>query len=317
MRRKLFDNTLTCISALCVFQIIRDIGNNVISDDVSPFINIIITLGEIIIFLMIIFNFYYKKRMFVDLFDMLKTMTQNNKLHPLREVVMVVNDRYEDSKNRYKICNAEFQYTLIRKDNEKEYDVNYKISLRLKKKNQKNSILKFYIILDIEGNFKKDEVPINVTFTAKNGSKISFTTHPQSVTISKIDYNKKFSGLYEINIKIPEIIIKGFKKNYFQCDICYTLENNFSFSIENNYNFFIYPDNYGKRIAQCNVNVLVSEDENYNIECYCLCAGNIIEKAFDFIPNKNCNNKDILYKIFSGSFKPLKNSAYFINLRKL
>ena len=55
MRRKLFDNTLTCISALCVFQIIRDIGNNVISDDVSPFINIIITLGEIIIFLMKIF----------------------------------------------------------------------------------------------------------------------------------------------------------------------------------------------------------------------------------------------------------------------
>ena len=96
MRRKIIDNTLTCISALCVFQIIRDFIQGIIClDDTYSLINIVITLMEIIIFLVILSNFYCKKRMLVDAFDLLNTMSQNNKLHTLREVVMVINDKYK------------------------------------------------------------------------------------------------------------------------------------------------------------------------------------------------------------------------------
>ena len=110
MRRRLLDNVLTSISALCVFQVIRDFTQEYHSDNTYSWINIVITLVELIVFLIILSNFYYKKRMLVDAFDLLKTMSKNNKLHTLREVIMVVNDQYEKSKNKYKISNAEFQY---------------------------------------------------------------------------------------------------------------------------------------------------------------------------------------------------------------
>lgn len=323
MRRRLIDNTLTCISALCVFQIIRDFFQDIFClDDANPWINVIIILMEFLFFLMILSNFYYKKSMLVDAFDLLKTMSQNNKLHSLREVVMVVNDQYRKSKDKYKINNAEFQYILIRNEKDYSYDVIYKISLNLKKMflRNDNKMLKFYAILDINGCMLTNNIPINVLFkTEYNIPDIEFTTFPESVTISKVDHIEQFSSLYEISIQIPQKIIKRFKMNQIQCDISYTVKNNFSLKNDkgiSDYNFFIYPNNYGERMGQCTVKVFVPKDEKYSIVCYKFFIRNSVEKIFDFSMNEEEIFKNISYTTFSGSFRPQKNAAYFVNLSK-
>lgn len=321
MRRKLLDNTLTSISALCIFQLIRDfIQDFCCTGDDYYWKNIIITSVEVIIFLIILYNFYYKKRMLVDAFDLLKTMSQNNKLHPLREIVMVVNDQYEKSEYRYKVCNAEFQYILDKC--KKNYDVTYKISLELKRRffRKNNKLLKFYTILDNEGNIENNYVPVTVSFKAIARPIVSFITYPEEVTVSKIDHIRKFSSLYEISIQIPEKIIKRFRMNYIQCDISYKVKNNFFLSNDSknsDYNFFVYPNNYGKKMGQCTVKVLAPKNENYNIVCYRFCVGNVAEKIFDLTTNEEVISQNISYNIFSGSFRPQKNAAYFINLNKI
>ena len=275
---------------------------------------------EIIIFLVILSNFYCKKRMLVDAFDLLNTMSQNNKLHTLREVVMVINDKYKRSKNEYNIKNAEFQYTLFEGTSDNKYDVKYEICLKiynffLKKQEQ---MLKFYAILDSEEHIVKNNLPIKISIkTEDNSHSISYTTLPTIVTISKLDSIKNFIGLYEICFQIPEEIIKRFKINHIQCDISYILKNNFSLTRDScDYNFFIYPNNYGKKVDQCDVRVLVPENQNYSVVCHRFCVGKNAEKIFDLTQNSGQNEQHRLNSVFFSSFKPKKNDAYFVNLTK-
>lgn len=181
-------------------------------------------------------------------------------------------------------------------------------------------MLKFYAILDIDGYMETDNIPIDVLLQSRDIPYIKFTTFPESVTISKIDHIKKFSGLSEIKIHIPEKIIKRFKMNYIRCEISYTVRNNFKLTnnIENcDYNFFIYPNNYGRGMEKCSIKVFVPKDENYGIVCHHFCVGNVADKLLDFYPDEKENNKGMHQIIFSGSFIPQKNTAYFINLKKL
>lgn len=260
--------------------------------------------------------------MLVDTFDLLKTMSQNNKLHPLREVVMVVNDQYRKSKDKFKINNGDFQYTLIRNEKDNSYDVIYEIRLKLKKMffRRDNKMLKFYAIFDIDDSMVTNKIPVNVLFkTEKNLPDIEFITLPESVTISKVDHIERFSGLYEISIQIPKNIIKRFRLNHIQCNISYAVKNNFSLLNDegnSDYNFFIYPNNYGKRMEQCTVKVFVPKNESYSVVCHKFCIGNLVEKIFDFNRNEEDFFQNISYTIFTGSFKPQKNAAYFINLNK-
>lgn len=321
MRRRLIDDTLTFISALCVCQIIFDIIDDVQNlenkeQQLGYFVKVVIA---VLIIVSICCRVFYKKRLLVDTFDILKSLSQNNKLHPLREIVMVVNDQYEKNKSKYKIKNVIFQYTLIEGKGNR-YNVEYEISLEFYKFfiSKHDKMIKFYAILDTNGRKQTKDIPISISFKREdNVSGINFKILPKSVTTSKLDYIDQFSGLYEICFRIPEAVIRKFKKNHIQCSVSYEIKNNFSLTNTfdgNRYNFFIYPNNYGKEIDKCTVNILVPKNQDYSIECHQFCVGNNIEKILDFTQDREINHK--VYSIFRGSFKPRKNTVYFVDLCK-
>lgn len=323
MRRRLIDNTLTFISALCVFQIVWDLLEDFhIFEWNNEFLQKIIKLSiAVFAVLVIVYQISCKKKLLVDAFDILKNLSQNNKLHVLREVVMVVNDEYEKSKNKFKIKSANFQYTIFKGDEKNIYDVKYDIQLNfISFFHRKNgNMLKFYAILDTNGHIVLNDIPISISFKTMDNSDFNFITLPKSATISALDHIDKFSGLYEISFRIPERMIKRFHINYIQCAISYTVKNNFSLTNKSGsceYNFFIYPNNYGKRVNKCTVKVLVPENQNYSIVCHQFGLKGNAEKIFDCIQNGKQISQHRSYLIFSGSFRPQRNAAYFINLSK-
>ncbi len=321
MRRQLIDNTLTFISALCVYQTINSIFNDfqnfVDTRDYSILIRIVI-----IISLMggIIYKIYYEKKSFIDAFDMLNNLAKNNKLHPLREVVMVVNDQYKKRNSKYIIRNAAFHYTLL-EDTANTYDVIYEIILDFDKIffSKESKMISFYAILDT--NLSVEKLPINIAFKAENETlNMHFNILPISATVLGIDHIDQFAGLYEICFQIPKTIIDRFRRNQFHCVISYVIENNFSLKdkyANNNYNFFIYTNNYGKKIVNCDVDILVPKDHNFSIICQQLGIGNNVHKISDFIQTKDVIVQGIAYSNFYTSFTPQKNTSYFFDVHKL
>ena len=331
MRKRILDNILTIGSCLSIVTSIGIIVQNII--DWKR--NLILVFSEIMAIFFIsvlIHEIYYRKKFLLDTFEILKNLVLINKLQTLREVIMVVNDRFEQNENKYKIKEACFSYK-INKNELENYNIEYTIKLNinkilffLKQKVKRCSIASFYVILDVPKNMNNNIIHIklenNQDETNKKGEILEFDVLPYFITdISNSDHIAASYGLYKIDFQIPEKWLQCVVKNHFECTISYNIYDNILKENNNEnlkYNFIILPRNYGKHMKQCRVNISIPP--SLDVECICqyVSKGQRAKKIMDF--RRTDSDGSFVqknYELLVKTFKPDMDAVYIIKLTGL
>lgn len=272
--------------------------------------------------------FFRKKKRFLDLYDTLYLMSINNKLHPIREMVMITSNRLHGVRNHVKIISAKFFYSIRPSQTSKEssafYDVDYKIQFLLKKPlflphRQKFRFFSFYAICEQEDLTVVDSFlgSINGIVKSPDSKKISLVSfkavpavYPTTTSGSGQDKNPRFSGLYQISLVIPPSFSS---EKELELEVSYTLRNNIHLN-EHQYCFVILPSNYGTKIGEMEIFV---DSEGLNIyqvvlqqmgykQGFCIPASFMLTKSV---------SKKTTYSITNGnSIVPDIDSVYVIQL---
>lgn len=259
---------------------------------------------------LLLVHFYYLKRQW-GREHLLKIMVENNKLHPLRELIMIYSSKRENQ-FYYTIRDARFKY-IIKKSRQEmagwdvEYDIHLELKVSLVKKiligilkNIKNirDEISFYMICE---NGKPDDICLQINDQLIDNPIIeSITTCGDSK-----DSSPEFAGLYICkgihlkNINLRKIII---------IDLRYTVFSQIKES-ERQYTFIVVPQNYGKKIEKLNMEISSSYPVNPILQCFSGTSPYFIEDPeiqFKY-EKKKCNGS---FPFSCSIWKPKMKSVY-------
>lgn len=324
MQRKLLDKVIIIVSTVGLLQGILSFVQNVLLNSGNTNVKNRVVLNIIVIIYMafIIYFIFYNKKYIINNFQQLKLLVENNKLQTLREVIMLVNKKYEKKSNLYSIHKAEFVYELCKNDTPNYYDVIYKIKLdircfRIIKKD--NTTFHCYAILDSINPSLVEETSIKILLKYNYGKELEFEVIPQSVTTSGMDHIANCTGLYEIIFDIPENKRPYFRSWSVNCIISYVIKKNILLHEEDKgqqeYNFVIIPYNYGKTMKKCSVEVNVPQNLEVNI-AFQRISTKEGEKLIDFVKISEKDEKKS-YILTTNEFKPNMNTVYLTHITKI
>lgn len=291
--------------------------------------NIIAIIVFMTAFFLILIFFHYKKKRYVDLYAICNSMSLNNRLQSLREMILIKHREITNNNNKYKIKSAKFYYILSQSRIDKStYDIHYSISFKLCKtwlmrKSTRDRTFRFFAITlsTVPQNFTseiitEDKMPVENYSTEIVCANKNYTTRGESGS-----NEKEYSGLYEFIAVIPQEIAK--KKQ---------IEIRFSYDIlsqvkkaQNKHSFTIVPRNYSAhQIKKLEVRVQAKNIFIDNLEFQRYGINGEFEIAELFIPceptNLLCNPpigkcvEAITQNVHEHyvSIKPDMNSAYSI-----
>lgn len=204
--------------------------------------------------LLIIFFLLYKKS-YVDLYETLWTMAENNKLHPIRARVIVTYKYLKNRKNRFKIKKAHFTYKVLSK-NTKAVDVAYDLEFEIKpdwwrillqKIHRRN--FSFYIITNDTSEL--DVCECSLQLNNEERQPLSPVIHDVTTKGQGEDRIRKYSGLNEVTFCYPLKIRYGDILTYRFSYIC---RDNLSID-EVRHSFVIIPENYSTKIDEIDIEV--------------------------------------------------------------
>lgn len=255
MNFKLSDKFISILSAIMFIYTFATSGLfNFGIKETTNHIDIFRVLVAVFVALLIIIVFLYK-RSYVNLYETLCTMAENNKLHPIRARVMVTYKNLKKQLNPFKIKHANFKYTFLpSKENSDKIDIVY--SLKFDIEPTLYSVLKykifkknfvFYIITNDTSNFEIKECWL----TFNNGEKQNFLPVIHDVTTKgrSEDRIRTYSGLNEINISYPNKVRSKDKLSY---HISYICRDNLT-TMEERHSFVIMPENYATKIDSIDI----------------------------------------------------------------
>lgn len=160
MNFKLSDKFISILSAIIFVYTVStsgliSFGTNETNDHIEP----VRILVAVVTVLLIVIVFLYKKS-YVNLYETLCTMAENNKLHPIRARVMVTYKNLKKQVNPFRIKHANFKYTIL-PSNESRDKIDVVYSLQFDIAPTFYSVLKYKI-------FKKNFVFYIITNDSKN-----------------------------------------------------------------------------------------------------------------------------------------------------
>lgn len=314
-----FINALSCVGTILgLHQAIQAIMDQ---QCLKSVVSIGFTLGSV----WVLIFFHYNKKKYVDLYAVCSSMSLNNRLQSLREMILIKHREIIGNDNKYKIKNAKFYYILSQSEtNENAYDLHYSISFKLCKtwfmrKCTRDRTLRFFVLTlsSAPQNFiaeiiTESEMSVESYSTIIECAKKDYTTRGESGSKEKV-----YSGLYEIITVIPQDIAK--KKQ---------IEIRFSYDVlgqikkaQDKHSFTIIPRNYSTKINKFEVRVQTKNIPIDNLELQRYGISGDFEIVELFIP---CEPTNLLFEssgeetIVEGAsehyalVKPDMNSAYSI-----
>ena len=315
MNSKILDKLVSWLSILAFVYTITTSGlidfswsqpiNDFLNKLNEDWIRIVVAFSML---LLIIFFLLYKKS-YVDLYETLWTMAENNKLHPIRARVIVTYKYLKNRKNRFKIKKAHFTYNVLSKNTEGvdvAYDLEFEIkpgllSILLEKINRSN--FSFYFITNDISQLDVNEC----SFQLNNEEKqfLSPVIHDVTTKGRGEDRIRKYSGLNEIVFCYPPKIRYGDVLTYRFSYIC---RNNLSID-EVWHSFVIIPENYSTKINEVDIEVK-SECANLDkLELQRFYKRDIvIASSFKRTEEEKLTSS---YRL-AEKIKPQKESCYFI-----
>lgn len=265
-----------------------------------------------IITLVVIFT----KRKYLNLYDTLRLLSENNKLHAIREVVVVASNEINKSRNALKIEQAKFIYAISKcKEDKNTFKVSYGLGINFKpclypiiKKRVR--VISFYAICEsISRKMKEQFIDSMQCLLTCDSYSVEIKPLVREVTTDgeSQDRSKRFAGLYKISIAIPPSV--NLRKN-FELRISYDLFDDVFFK-ERQYDFFIYPSNYSRKIDYLDVMVEVKDINLSQIALYEIEHKNGVSVVGSFTQDPRHVGR---YYIKDRIKSPKMNAAYFVQM---
>ena len=227
-----------------------------ITKSVQSFVlDLFIFVGSIVI--LVCFMCY--KRKYDKIYKLLLILSKNNKLHPIREFIMII-DKHNSLKSNYydfKIKKAIFEYQILNKNENGLRNVVYNIEFHIDLSViEKVRLLMRYFI-------KKIRPTLSFYAICENGFPEMLSVELEHLPVNKVkfehstlsgqsgDKSKEFAGLYECsNIEIPISAIQI--HNQITILVKYKVRDQI---IDNakQYTFVIIPQNYGRKIGDIEI----------------------------------------------------------------
>lgn len=247
MNKIIFDKLMSISSAIGVIFSIYNLFPFESEKFIPQWVSFVFLLAISIIIAMC----YKYKKEFLDLYDTLRILSENNKLHPIREMVVIVSNQLNNWSNRLKIACATFTYSFGECHSGNIYDVTYNISLLLKPYRWLPTLrvrtINFYAICE-EKNKNYIDRFLNSVHCHLNVGTTSIpivpSIFPATTSGESNDRIPRFAGLYKISIVIPPSISL---RDHIRLDLSYLLYKNVHVE-DRQYSFVILPCNYGKKV---------------------------------------------------------------------
>lgn len=266
------------------------------------------------------------KRSYVNLYAVLKQMSENNKLHAVRAKVMATYKRLTRGYNPFSVESAKFTYRILPVIDEKgsqiqgKYDVEYMLEFIIPMSRRKiffanlsKRSFRFYAIVENEKGYD-----IQKCFYQEDGGEIH---HFQSVwhDVTRLggggDFIQRYSGLQEVTFPLPKHIVK---KNRFTYSIQYLCREGL-IAKDLKYCFAIIPDNYSRRIKKMSIvvedtchaikNIELQEFDGKQIRTP---TAFVVKESVQSEDKKKSYNQADHYNFLFGPIKPEMNSIYFV-----
>lgn len=290
MNEKLTNKVVSVISLIGTFLGAFQTVEMIIDKQRSNIVpSVILTLAFALLFIF----FHNSKKKYVDLYAVCNSMSLNNRLQSLREIILIKHREIIGNDNKYRIKKAKFYYTLSQsKIDSNAYDLHYSISFKLCKtwlmqRCTKDRTLRFFAITLSASpkNFTSEiiteaEIPIEGQSTIVECAKKNYTTRGESGS-NEIEY----SGLYEIITVVPPDMAK---KKHIEIRFSYDILGQIKKS-QDKHNITIIPRNYSTRVDEFEVVVQTKNVQIDNLELQRYGINGEFEIAELFIPCKFSN----------------------------
>lgn len=267
MNTKITDQLMNAISWLGA---IVGMIQSVLAVQEEKYVATIFSVSLSLAFVLIILVFNCNKKKYVDLYSVSSSMALNNRLHSLRELVLIKHREINGDDGKYKIKRADFGYTLSQsKKRANFYDIHYLISFDLLKpkllpqfivNHSRNRTFRFFIITLAA---HPEEFSGKIYFSNDSEPQMVECVKKDCITKGKSGSNEKlYSGVYEIITVIPLNIAK---ERQIRIEFEYDIKGQIS-KDQRKHSFTIIPRNYSRKIRTLNVAVQGKDVKIENLE---------------------------------------------------
>lgn len=316
MNSKIFDGAMSLVGALgaadFLFQVMTDwdFQNFLADGNIQILKNQGIKLVLIIFIILVILSF---KKRYADLYSMLYAMAVNNKLHTIREMVMIEYNYLKKRSNFYKIERAKFQYRVSpsagSEQGEVRYDIGYSLHFDLQKPlfrraDSEKCRFRFYAIIE---KGKKENVRASVTL---DGQETTVEPIFQQATINGfgLDQIRAYYGLYEIIVQLPADVKRNSRLS---CSLSYYVRENVGEEMDL-YVFTIVPRNYGPFMKEFEIELIEDGARLDEIALQKTDISGELDFESTFSQDGDGTAGERVYRLTNGTLKPDMKAAYFV-----
>lgn len=230
-------------------------------------LSILATIFSLSVF--IIFSFHNK--WYEDAYKLMLILSKNNKLHPIRELIMILEPRKWLENYKFNISRAAFSYQITPSQTTSgAYDVMYTLQLEIRLSSLERHFLSFqyhynylpsiacYAICE-NSKPRLDHVKVEDNILEN----IKF--EPATLSGKSGDKSEEFAGLYVFNnLQIPFNVLHRSQLNL---EIQYTVPSQI-ISGAKQYTFVIIPQNYGRKIHDLDISIIGEQSLNPKLQVY-------------------------------------------------
>ena len=312
-----FVNAISCVGTIySLYQVLYEIKH-------ERYPEILSSVAFAIAFIVLLLLFNYNKKKYLDLYTVCSSMSLNNKLQTLREIILILHRQSIGKDNKHKIDNAKFTFIVSpSQTSEDAYDIHYVIHLNLQKpflpyNNTMKRTFRFFII-----TLATAPQHLISKVTANNDEITVYSSHKEyTVRGESGSKEKAYSGLYEIVTVIPHEILKK-ARSQIQLKYSYDVLGQIK-KAQDKHSFTIVPRNFGSKIKKIEICVQTENMQVNNLELQRYGTDEKFEIAELFVPynpsyslsnipvGTSCKKAENIH-VYCTSMKPNIHSAYSV-----
>ena len=266
------------------------------------------------------FSFFRFKKKSLNLLVLLNTMALNNKLHPIRALVIIFHKRIKEFINLVTIKKMVFSYSINNTRKKpiphitKTYDIGYQLDF-LFKMNMLNHFFKRYPLefCIISESDCLEDFTIHERIDSSKWKPVPSTRiEVKSMTINGDSHDniKKYAGLQKVKYTFPSDLSMS---SSMELRISYTIKDNLT-GENGAYNFSVIPYNYSYKVKEIEIKV-----SSYGLSLNPLVLQEIsatseeTKEITDFEIETNGRQQNCCINGIPSSIKPKMHSVYFVH----
>ena len=230
-----------------------------------------LSISSVVFSLLILIIFSYHNKWYEDAYKLMLILAKNNKLHPIRALIMILESRKKLGDYNFNISRATFCYQITPSHStSRTHDVTYTLQLEIRLSWLEKHFLSYQISRNRLPSLKyyaicENSKPNLEYIKVENDILENTILVPAPLSGESGDTSEEFSGLYVFNnLQIPSNLLH---RGQIKLEIKYTVPNQI-ISGAQQYTFVIIPINYGRKIHDLDISIMGNLPSKPKLQVY-------------------------------------------------